>query len=163
MSTLLFFTIIMSKRLYNNELIYFNDIRKACKGNSVADYLTIAISLLSMSGIPPAAGFYGKFMIWCNLIEDLYLTNSKWIAILLVTSILLSLVTIFYYMRLYLYLYIDNDSNEYIRAISNMNNDATLYSYGGSSGVRNCLTLSIVTWSLVQPHVYIYIWPVCII
>jgi len=57
----------------------------------------LSISLLSMGGIPPLAGFFGKYFIIQGIIQ-----NHTWLAIVM---ILTSVVGMYYYLKVILALY----------------------------------------------------------
>jgi len=64
----------------------------------------LAVSLLSLGGLPPLAGFAGKYLLWSSLISQYLQTGSFGIAenllYILVVSVVLSLLSTFYYLRL---------------------------------------------------------------
>ncbi len=51
----------------------------------------ILVSLLSLAGIPPLAGFYGKFYLFVAIIKEGYI----WLAFL---AIMMSMVSVYYYL-----------------------------------------------------------------
>jgi len=57
------------------------------------------IFLFSLSGIPPTAGFIGKFMLWGSTIES----GLVWLAVLFALNSALSL---YYYLRVIMYMYV---------------------------------------------------------
>ncbi len=58
----------------------------------------LTIFLFSLAGIPPLAGFWGKYYIFYSVIE----ANYYWVAII---GILLSLIGVYYYIRIVLYMW----------------------------------------------------------
>lgn len=58
----------------------------------------LTIFLFSLAGIPPLAGFWGKYYIFYSIIE----ANFYWVAII---GILLSLIGVYYYIRIVLYMW----------------------------------------------------------
>ena len=54
--------------------------------------VTLAFALLSLAGIPPLAGFFGKYAIFANAVG----AGNIWLVII---SILASLVGVYYYLR----------------------------------------------------------------
>jgi NADH-quinone oxidoreductase subunit N len=64
----------------------------------------LIIALLSMSGLPPLAGFAGKYVLWISLISQYLQTNivglSENLLYILIISVVLSLLSTFYYLRL---------------------------------------------------------------
>jgi len=60
------------------------------------------VCLLSLAGIPPTAGFIGKFYVFLSAIQGGYV----WLAI---TGILAAIVSVYYYLRLIVYMYMRTD------------------------------------------------------
>ncbi|HVF91028.1 MAG TPA: NADH-quinone oxidoreductase subunit N, partial [Blastocatellia bacterium] len=62
-----------------------------------APWLTVimTIFLLSLGGIPPTAGFIGKFYLFAGLIEN----GNPWLVRLAVLAVLMSAVSLYYYIR----------------------------------------------------------------
>ncbi len=58
----------------------------------------MTISLISLAGIPPMAGFFGKYFIFKSAIQTGYL----WLAIVGVVS---SIISVYFYLRLIIYMY----------------------------------------------------------
>src|SRR5262249_38130921 len=58
----------------------------------------LAISMLSLAGIPPTLGFFGKYLVFLNAVSD------GWTG-LAVVGVLASLVGVFYYLRVVYVLY----------------------------------------------------------
>jgi NADH-quinone oxidoreductase subunit N len=65
----------------------------------------LAVSMLSLGGIPPTAGFIGKYMVFLNVIED-----GHWG--LAIVGVLASLVGVFYYLRVVYVLYMKQEARE---------------------------------------------------
>jgi NADH-quinone oxidoreductase subunit N len=109
LSSLLIFSVLMSVRINGKELIYLNDLR-FIRQSGLQNTILVIVSLASAAGLPPFAGFYGKFAVWVSLFEDVYLFNNIVSYVILLSSIILSLAIIFYYMRIIAYLFISDDS-----------------------------------------------------
>jgi NADH-quinone oxidoreductase subunit N len=63
----------------------------------------LALSLLSLSGLPPLAGFIGKYGLWASLLSQYMQTESIGLSenllYILIVSVVLSLLSTFYYLR----------------------------------------------------------------
>jgi len=70
----------------------------------------LTIFLFSLAGIPPFAGFWGKYYIFLSAIQ----TNYVWVAII---GILLSLVGVYYYIKVVLYMWFYEPVTESTRAL----------------------------------------------
>ncbi len=71
-------------------------------------WLTVmmTIFLLSLGGIPPTAGFIGKFYLFAGLIE----TGNPWLVRLAILAVLMSAVSLYYYLRFIRAMYIEAES-----------------------------------------------------
>ncbi|MEG6616795.1 NADH-quinone oxidoreductase subunit N [Peptococcaceae bacterium 1198_IL3148] len=80
------------------------------KSDEIADYAGLArrapllaavltISMLSMAGIPPLAGFVGKFYLFTTIVGDYF-----WLALL---GLIISMISVYYYLRVCLVMYRD--------------------------------------------------------
>ncbi|PRY12686.1 NADH dehydrogenase subunit N [Pontibacter ummariensis] len=56
--------------------------------------------LLSLTGLPPLAGFMGKLLIFSNVWEAYSLSGNNLLLVLLATGILLTAVALFYYIKI---------------------------------------------------------------
>jgi len=108
-SSLVIFSVLLTMQLGGKEAIYLNDF-KFLRGSGYFNVGCVTIAMASSAGLPPFAGFYGKFLVWSSLIEDIYLSNSVDSYAILFISIAVSLITIFYYMRVIAYLFIGEDA-----------------------------------------------------
>lgn len=82
-----------------NKITHINQLKGLSKTNPTLSFI-IAISMLSMSGIPPLAGFFVKFEILYALVE------SEFYAITLLV-LLLTVFSFFYYLRIIKILYFE--------------------------------------------------------
>ena len=73
-----------------------------------APWLTVmmTIFLLSLGGIPPTAGFIGKFYLFAGLIE----TGNAWLVRLAILAVLMSAVSLYYYIRFIRAMYIEAET-----------------------------------------------------
>jgi NADH-quinone oxidoreductase subunit N len=73
-----------------------------------APWLTVmmTIFLLSLGGIPPTAGFIGKLWLFMGLIE----TGNPWLVRLAILAVLMSAVSLYYYIRFVRAMYIEPES-----------------------------------------------------
>jgi NADH-quinone oxidoreductase subunit N len=73
-----------------------------------APWLTVmmTIFLLSLGGIPPTAGFIGKFYLFAGLIE----TGNPWLVRLAILAVLMSVVSLYYYIRFIRAMYIESET-----------------------------------------------------
>jgi NADH-quinone oxidoreductase subunit N len=67
--------------------------------------LTMTIALLSLAGVPPAAGFFGKFFLFNAAVQ----ANLVWLAIL---GVLNSIVALYYYLVVIKVMYVDRSPDE---------------------------------------------------
>jgi NADH-quinone oxidoreductase subunit N len=85
------------------------------KSDDIADYAglgqrapllaaVLTISMLSMAGIPPLAGFVGKFYLFKTVIVDYF-----WLALL---GLIMSMISVYYYLRVCLVMYRDEPRDQ---------------------------------------------------
>ncbi len=66
--------------------------------------LTLGIMIFSLAGIPPMAGFIGKFYLFMSALEGGYV----WLAII---GVLNSVVSVYYYLKLTVYMYLKDEGS----------------------------------------------------
>jgi len=82
------------------------DLSGMLKSNSLLSFV-FSLLLLSSAGIPPLAGFFGKFFVFQSLMEsDAYLLAGS--------VILLSVVSSIYYIRLIRFIFFNNPDNNVV-------------------------------------------------
>jgi NADH-quinone oxidoreductase subunit N len=99
------FSIILSLKNNNSYIEKISELSGLSKSKPIIS-LSIAIIMLSLAGIPPFAGFFGKFYIFIAAVEaDLIL--------LAVLGVISSVISAYYYLRIIKVLYFDEvgDSN----------------------------------------------------
>src|SRR5262245_14415942 len=67
----------------------------------------MTIFLLSLGGIPPTAGFIGKFYLFGGLIE----TGNPWMVRLAILAVLMTVVSLYYYIRFIRAMYIEAETD----------------------------------------------------
>jgi NADH-quinone oxidoreductase subunit N len=82
--------IMLSNSVHNEELPVFAGLYKKSFGLSIA----LIIFLLSLTGIPPMAGFIGKFAVFAAVLKS---SNLVWLA---VVAVLNSVISLYYYFRI---------------------------------------------------------------
>lgn len=108
LASFLFFSVLLNTKLNNKELLYLADLRFIGQSSQL-HRAALVVSLASMAGLPPFAGFYGKMAVWISLIEDIYLFNDSWSYILFLVAILTSLISMFYYAQVMCTLFVNNE------------------------------------------------------
>ena len=144
-SSLLFFSVLLMLQLNNKELIYFSDVSQI-KETGYWNPLLLVVSLISMAGLPPLSGFYGKYLIWLSLFEDIYLFNDVTTYYILLLSIVLSLIIIYYYTRVIIYIFVNDD---YRMAQSSINIDNNINSINVARQ-QAILLFTIILWTFIQ-------------
>ena len=107
------FTILLSLKKSDSYVEKINDLNGLSKSNPVIS-ASLAIIMLSMAGIPPFMGFFGKFYVFLAAIEsNLYL--------LAILGVLASVISAFYYLRIIKGMYFDetNHSDSFDFTITN--------------------------------------------
>jgi NADH-quinone oxidoreductase subunit N len=67
--------------------------------------LMMTLALLSLGGVPPAAGFFGKFFLFNAAIQS----NLTWLA---VVGVLNAIVSLYYYLVVIKVMYVDRSEDE---------------------------------------------------
>ena len=101
------FSILLSLKKDNNYLEKISEFSGLSKHQPLAS-LSLAIIMLSMAGIPPFAGFFGKFYIFTAALNaDLIL--------LAVLGVISSVISAFYYLRIIKVMYFDEGDSSNIQ------------------------------------------------
>jgi NADH-quinone oxidoreductase subunit N len=119
---------------------------KGFAGESIADFAGLArrhpgaaagmlIFMLGLAGIPPTAGFMGKLYLWAATVEAGYV-------VLVVISVVMSAVSLYYYFRIVVQMYLKDDRDADAAAAGMMRDRGT----GAAVSVCAVLTLAIGVW-----------------
>jgi NADH-quinone oxidoreductase subunit N len=68
--------------------------------------LSLFVFFLALAGIPPSAGFIGKFVLFYSVTSEAVSTASTWLLVIVVIAILNSALSIYYYARVIKYMYV---------------------------------------------------------
>jgi len=85
-------------------LLNFDDYKGLAKRNPMLG-IFFSVFLLSLAGIPPLAGFWGKYYLFYVAIKS----NLIWLSIV---AILLSLVSLYYYLKIIVYMWFMEPSED---------------------------------------------------
>jgi NADH-quinone oxidoreductase subunit N len=98
------FSIILSMKVNKRYVEDIGDLRGISRTNP---YLSLALSILlfSMAGIPPLAGFFGKYFLFSSAV-------SEGFVFLAVIGVLSSVIAAFYYIRLIKIIYFEENINQ---------------------------------------------------
>lgn len=97
------FGVIIILEEKKDELNSINNLKGLNEKNPILAFIMM-IMMLSLSGIPPIAGFYAKI----NILQIIISNNFIWLSILMIT---LSVVSAFYYIRIIKIMYFDKPEN----------------------------------------------------
>lgn len=64
------------------------------------EMVCFVVILVSLTGLPPLAGFIGKVLIFTAAIEHYSATGSAWMLLLLITAAITTVVSLFYYFKI---------------------------------------------------------------
>ncbi len=70
----------------------------------------LVILMVSLTGIPPTAGFIAKFLVFSSLIS--FNGSSIYITTLLVIAVLTTVISLFYYLKIPLYFFLKKSDNQ---------------------------------------------------
>jgi len=102
---------------FNNKIKYISDLSYIFKYNKTLG-LTFVITMFSMAGVPPMAGFLAKFFSFFVCIKNnLYL--------LAIIGVLLSIICTFYYIKFLKVIYFEN-TNKYLILNNNLSKSTAL-------------------------------------
>ena len=96
--------IVVSERIGSEQLSDYAGLMRRSPGVAVV----LALCLLSLTGIPPAAGFLAKLYVFNSAIQ----TDLDWLVWLVVVAVLNSAVSAFYYLRWVRTMVLDEPADE---------------------------------------------------
>ncbi len=67
---------------------------------------SLFVFFLALAGIPPSAGFIGKFVIFYSITVEAVRMASGWLLFIVIVAILNSALSIYYYARVIRYMYV---------------------------------------------------------
>ncbi len=67
---------------------------------------SLLVFLLALAGIPPSAGFIGKFVLFYSVLIEAVAQASSWLLLIVIIAILNSALSIYYYARVIKYMYV---------------------------------------------------------
>jgi proton-translocating NADH-quinone oxidoreductase chain N len=76
---------------------------------------SLFVFFLALAGIPPSAGFIGKFVIFYSITIEAVRQASSWLLFVVIVAILNSALSIYYYARVIKYMYVHEPSGERIK------------------------------------------------
>ncbi len=72
------------------------------------------ITMISLTGLPPTAGFYAKFFVFSALWESYQLSNNQLFLVLLSFGLLNTVISLFYYLKIPYFLYFKKEESDTI-------------------------------------------------
>lgn len=100
-------------------------------GESISDYkglakrspflaFSMSVLLLSLAGIPPLSGFASKFWLFSSAVDAAATPGHAWLLWLAVFGVINSAISLYYYVRVIKYMYVESGSGESIRLPGSM-------------------------------------------
>ena len=99
------FTVILSLKRNDAYFENISDLSGMYKNHPFTTIL-VALMMFSLAGIPPLAGFFGKFYIFVAALES----NMVFLAVI---GIIASVISAFYYLRIVKIMYFDEPKEEF--------------------------------------------------
>ena len=99
------FTVILSLKTKDRYIEYLSDLSGMSKKKPIFS-LCIAIVMFSLAGIPPFAGFFGKFYIFIAALKS----GLIYLAVL---GVIASVISAYYYLRIIKIMYFDESQLSY--------------------------------------------------
>ena len=130
------FSILLALKCNNKFIEQLEDFAGLSKVKPLVS-LSIAIIMLSMAGIPPFAGFFGKFYIFIAALEsELF--------ILAILGVISSVISAYYYLRIIKIIYFDENKNSNFQFIAS-----------SSSLILLIISIIIISFFIFYPSILI--------
>ncbi len=76
--------------------------------------MLLLILMVSLAGLPPTLGFYGKLFIFSTLYNSYLLTQDYWLMALLIFGLFNTVISLFYYLKIPYYLFFKSSERKII-------------------------------------------------
>lgn len=139
--TINIFTLIMELGLQK-----IVEVRGLSRRNGIAA-ITLGLSLLSIAGIPPLAGFYNKFLIIVTAVEASQITVA-------ITAVLLSVISSYYYVRIIRWMYFE-DAPEITVILPKFNYRSSLVIGATTFGIFSIMLYPSIVLGITSPIVFL--------
>ncbi|MCZ7362685.1 MAG: proton-conducting transporter membrane subunit, partial [Candidatus Methanoperedens sp.] len=73
------------------------------------------VFVLALAGVPPSAGFIGKFVLFYSVTVEAIRLASTWLLLVVIVAILNSALSLYYYARIIKYMYVLPTDGERIK------------------------------------------------
>jgi NADH-quinone oxidoreductase subunit N len=103
------------------------------------EMVCFVVILMSLTGLPPLAGFMGKVLIFTAAIEHYSATSSVWLLMLLIVAAITTVVSLFYYLKIPL--------NAFLRSSENVTGTAPRRDF--LTYIAVFLTLLLLVWGIM--------------